>query len=145
MSRSYSVVSRHAPLVGQLQSQFHTRFEVRVIEDLKHVHDQVKSMSYPVVVVHWGATTQDGLSRRELRAELARVADQGLVIGLIDADCPPKLRELAATATRQSLEMPFDPAELSRMVDELTKLEAELEAFVGPGRTACCAGKPAAW
>ena len=52
------------------ESQFHTRFEVRVIEDLKHVHDQVKSMSYPVVVVHWGSTTQDGLSRSEFRRSL---------------------------------------------------------------------------
>ena len=57
------------------------------------------------------------------------MADQGLVIGLIDADCPPQLRELAATATRQSLEMPFDPAELNRLVGEFTDLEAELEAF----------------
>ncbi|MGD0898709.1 MAG: sigma-54 dependent transcriptional regulator [Thermoguttaceae bacterium] len=129
MSRSILVVSRNAQLAEQLRMQFHSEFEMKIAEDLKRACCQVESMSFPVVLVHWGSPTQDGLSRRELLADVAGVADQGLVIGLIDPDCPPQLRELAATAMPQSLELPFDPAELNRLVSQFTQIEADLEAF----------------
>jgi len=129
MSRSILAISRDPQLVGQLQTKFQAEFEVRIAEDLKTACGHVKSMSFPVVLLHWGPLSQDGLSRRELLAEVQRVAEQAFMIGLMDPDCPTQLREMAATATPESLDMPFDSARLTRLVDECTKLDAELEEF----------------
>lgn len=129
MSRSILVISGDPNLVRQLRAQFHPRFEITVAEDLKAARGQAESTSFPLVLAHWGPLTTNGHSRRELMAEVGSVAGQGPVIGLLDPKCPPGLRELATAATPQSLELPLDPDQLDRMVEEATKLETELEEF----------------
>jgi DNA-binding NtrC family response regulator len=129
MSRSILVISRDAQLVGQLRAHFHCRFEVMVAEDLKNAHEQIASMSFSVVLTHWGPLSQNGLSRREMLTELRCVSSRATVIGLMDPDCPARISEVAATAATQNLPLPFDPAQLDRLLDELTKLEVELEEF----------------
>jgi len=129
MSRSILVISGDTNLVRQLRVLFHGRFEMKVAEDLKTARSQVETTSFPVVLAHWNALTQDGLSRKELMAEVGCVAGQAPVIGLLDPKCPLGLRELAVAATPHSLDLPLDPAQLNRMVEEVTKLEAELEEF----------------
>ncbi len=129
MSRSILLISGDTNLAQELRTQFHARFEIRVAEDLKAARGQVESPSCPLVLAHWGPLTPNGVSRRELIAEIGSVAGQTPVIGLLDPKCPTGLRELAAVATPQSLDLPLDPDQLNRMVEEVTKLESELEEF----------------
>jgi DNA-binding NtrC family response regulator len=129
MSRSILVISRDRQLVGQLKAHFRAHFEVEAADDVKNVYAQVHSMSFPVVLMHWGPLSQDGLSRKDMLAELQSVSAQAAVVGLMDQECPEKLREIAGTAATQNLPLPFNPVQLTRVVDELTKLDAELEEF----------------
>ena len=129
MSRSILVISADANLVRELRAEFLAQFEITVAEDLKAARGQVESTSFPLVLAHWGPLTPNGFSRRELMAEMGSVTGQSPVIGLLDPKCPAGLRELAAAATPQSLDLPLDPEQLNRMVAEVTKLESELEEF----------------
>ncbi len=137
MSRSMLVISREEQLVRQLGAHFSTRFNVTVAEDIAQMRGRIAAMSQPVVFAHWGPLTQDGMSRKEILDEFQGVADRAAVIGLMDPKCPEKLRDVAAAATTTSLPLPFDPEQLNRLVDELTKLEFDLAEFcrLRPHRT----------
>jgi len=131
MSRSLLVVSPDPILGEELRSHFSAHFDLTVTNAFasRAIHNQVEAMRFPVVLVHLDPGICNGHSPAGLLTALRGLSATAPVIGLLEPRCTDELCTLASTAIPECVPMPVDYIHLKRLVDEHTKLEAELAEF----------------
>ncbi|MBC7852238.1 MAG: sigma-54-dependent Fis family transcriptional regulator, partial [Pirellulaceae bacterium] len=71
----------------------------------------------------------NGYSPGRFIAEIDEAIDNAPMYGLLDADCPPRLRKLANKAVDDCLDFPLDFTRLRRLLSDKQDLEGELAGF----------------
>jgi DNA-binding NtrC family response regulator len=98
-------------------------------ETLAALPEQLKRQPVHAVLVHLERGTLNGYSPARFIAELDEAIDDAPLYGLVDANCPPRLKKLAAKAVDDCLEFPLDFARLRRLLADKQDLEGELAGF----------------
>ncbi|HUE72608.1 MAG TPA: sigma-54 dependent transcriptional regulator [Pirellulaceae bacterium] len=123
------VLSRSQNLLFEMGRQFEGRHAIIPSETLESLGEQVRTNPAKAVLVHLDRATLNGHTPGRFVAELGEAAADAPIFTLVDPDCPPQLRKLAARAADESFEFPLDYSRLHRLLAPKQDLEGELAGF----------------
>ena len=126
MTPGLFLLSRDVGFVEQVRSRLSARFQVLAADSLKLARAQLQSTPIRAVLAHISKGTLNGYSAQRFLAELQRVVPTAPIYGLVDQDCPPEFRELAAKVVCESLPLPVDFPHLERLLDNRDTPDPEL-------------------
>ena len=129
MSQSILLFSRNRNLLVELDHQLEGKHQLIGCETLDGLHDKLRGKEVNAVLVHLDRTTLNGYSPGRFIAELDEAIENAPLYGLLDADCPPRLRKLAHKAVDDCLDFPLDFSRLRRLLSDKQDLEGELAGF----------------
>jgi DNA-binding NtrC family response regulator len=81
------------------------------------------------VLVHLERNTLNGYSPGRFIAELDDAIESAPIYGLLDENCPPRLKKLAEKAIDDCLDFPLDYGRLGRLLADKQDVEGELSGF----------------
>jgi transcriptional regulator with PAS, ATPase and Fis domain len=129
MSQSILVFSKSPFLLPEIDRQLEGKHQLIPCESLDGLQGKVSGREIGAVLVHLDRTTLNGYSPGRFIAELDEAVENAPLYGLLDADCPPRLRKLAHKAVDDCLEFPLDFTRLRRLLSDKQDLEGELAGF----------------
>lgn len=129
MSPSILVFTRDQNLLYELATQLEGKHPIVPCDALESLPDRLKQQAVGAVLVHLDRTTLNGYSPARFIAELDEAIDNAPLYGLLDEDCPPRLRKLADKTIDDCLEFPLDYGRLRRLLGDRQDLEGELAGF----------------
>ncbi len=129
MSNSILVFTRDQNLLFELGTQLEGKQLIVPCDALESLPELLKTQTISAVLVHLDRTTLNGYSPARFIAELDEAIDNAPLYGLVDQDCPPRLRKLADKTIDDVLEFPLDFGRLRRLLSDRQDLEGELAGF----------------
>ena len=129
MTQSILLFSKSPNLLTELDRQFEGKHQLIACETLEGLPSKLNGREVNAVLVHLDRTTLNGYSPGRFIAELDEAIENAPLYGLLDADCPPRLRKLANKAVDDCLDFPLDFSRLRRLLSEQHDLEGELAGF----------------
>ncbi len=129
MTQSIVLFSKSPSLLSEIDRQLEGKHQLISCETLDGLHDKLNGREVNAVLVHLDRTTLNGYSPGRFIAELDEAIENAPLYGLLDNDCPPRLRKLAHKAVDDCLDFPLDFARLRRLLSDKQDLEGELGAF----------------
>jgi len=129
MNSGILVFTRDQNLLFELGNQLENKHPIVPCEALDQLPDRLKTQPIGAVLVHLDRTTLNGYSPARFIAELDEAIDNAPMYGLLNSDCPPRLKKLAERTVDDCLEFPLDYGRLRRLLSEEQDLDAELSGF----------------
>ncbi len=128
MSPSVLVFTRDPKLLTELGQQFAGRHFVPC-ESLDALPQRVGAQPINAVLVHLERGTLNGYSPARFIAEIDEAIEHAPIYGLLDQNCPPRLKKLAEKAIDDCLDLPLDYGRLGRLLANQHDLQGELAGF----------------
>jgi DNA-binding NtrC family response regulator len=128
MSPSILVFTRDSKLLTELGQQFTGRHFVPC-ESLDALPQRVGAQPINAVLVHLERGTLNGYSPARFIAEIDEAIEHAPIYGLMDQNCPPRLKKLAERAIDDCLDLPLDYGRLGRLLANPHDLQGELAGF----------------
>jgi DNA-binding NtrC family response regulator len=129
MHPSILVFTRNQNLLGELGRQLETKHPLVPCETLDSLPDRLKAQPIGAVLVHLDQATLNGYSPARFMAELDDAIENAPLYGLLDGDCPARLKKLAEKTVDDCLNFPLDFSRLNRLLADRQDLDAELAGF----------------
>jgi len=129
MTNSILVFTRDQKLVHELEQQLQGRHPIVPCETLDALPQRLGAQPTSAVLVHLEASTLNGYSPGRFIAELDEAIDSAPIYGLLDENCPPRLKKLAEKAIDDCLDFPLDYGRLGRLLADKKDVEGELSGF----------------
>src|SRR4051812_24441143 len=129
MNQSIVLFTKSPTLLTELDHQLEGKHQLIRCETLESLPERLRGKEVNAVLVHLDRTTLNGYSPGRFIAELDEAIDNAPMYGLLDADCPPRLRKLANKAVDDCLDFPLDFMRLRRLLSGKQDLEGELAGF----------------
>jgi hypothetical protein len=129
MNPSILVFTRDQNLLYKIGHELEDKHPVVPCETLESLHDRLKAQPINAVLVHLDKTTLNGYSPARFMAELDDAIENAPLYGLLENDCPPRLKKLAEKTVDDTLAMPLDFVRLKRLLADKQDLDAELAGF----------------
>ena len=123
------VLSRDTSLVDEISRQLHDEYTVVGCDTLETLRERISGGASEVVLVHLGGDTLNGCSAVRYMSELQEVVNGGALFGLLDANCPMRLKSLAGQAFGELVSMPLDYEGLRALLATPADLAQDLEGF----------------
>src|SRR5262245_40703784 len=118
MNRSILVFTRDQNLLFELGNRLEGKHAVVPCESLDTLHDRLKAQPINAVLVHLERNTLNGYSPARFIAELDDAIENAPLYGLMDENCPPRLKKLAEKTIDDCLDFPLDYSRLGRLLSE---------------------------
>ena len=128
MSPSILVFTRDSKLLLDLGQQFAGRQFVPC-ESLDALPQRAHAQPINAVLVHLERGTLNGYSPARFIAEIDEAIEHAPIYGLMDQNCPPRLKKLAEKAIDDCLDLPLDYDRLGRLLSNQQDLQSELAGF----------------
>src|ERR1041384_2722870 len=116
MNSSILVFTRDQNLLCDLGRHFDGQHPIVSCETLDSLPERLKGQSINAVLVHLERTTLNGYSPARFIAELDEAIENAPLYGLMDENCPPRLKKLAEKTVDDCLDFPLDYGRLSRLL-----------------------------
>jgi DNA-binding NtrC family response regulator len=129
MNRNILVFTRDAQLLANLGQRFGGKQQIVPCETLEALPERLKSQPPEAVLVHLESRTLNGYSPARFIAELDDAVESAPLYGLVDENCPPRLRRLAERTIEDCFSFPLDYDRLQRLLIERQDVEGELAGF----------------
>jgi DNA-binding NtrC family response regulator len=129
MNPGVLLLSRNPVLVAEVSRQLEGSHPVVSVDSLEAFRHQLENGTVVAALVHLDSHTLDHSSPGRFIAELDDAITTAPLYGLLDQDCPPRLRKLAERAIDDCLELPKDLNRIRGLLSDGHDLEAELEQF----------------
>jgi DNA-binding NtrC family response regulator len=129
MTQGVLVFSRNPNLVGEIARQLEGVQPVVPCDTLEQFRQRLEAGPVTAALVHLDHRTLDHNSPGRFVAEIDDSINSSPIYGLIDEDCPPRLRKLAERAIDDCLEIPQDLPRIRSLLSDHSDLNGELEAF----------------
>jgi DNA-binding NtrC family response regulator len=129
MTQSILLFSKNPNLMLEIDRQLEGKHQLISCETLDGLPEKLSGREINAVLVHLDRTTLNGYSPGRFIAELDDAIENAPMYGLLDADCPPRLRKLANKAVDDCLDFPLDFTRLRRLLSDKQDLEGELAGF----------------
>jgi DNA-binding NtrC family response regulator len=129
MNPGILVFTRDQNLLFELGNQLEDKHPIVPCDALDQLPERLKAQKIGAVLVHLDRTTLNGYSPARFIAELDEAIDNAPMYGLLNSDCPPRLKKLAEKTIDDCLEFPLDYGRLRRLLAEEQDLDAELSGF----------------
>ena len=129
MNQGVLVYSRSPNLLSEVARQLDGVQPVIACDSMEGLRKRVEAGQVAAVLVHLDSHTLEQSSPGRFIAELDDAINSAPLYGLLDEDCPPKLRKMAERAIDDCLELPQDLSRLRGLLSDNGNLEAELETF----------------
>jgi DNA-binding NtrC family response regulator len=129
MNPSILVFTADQKLLFDLGHHFEGKQTIVPCETLEALPERLKAQPVNAVLVHLERNTLNGYSPARFIAELDEAIDNAPLYGLMDDNCPPRLRKLAEKAIDDCLDFPLDYGRLGRLLADKQDLEGELSGF----------------
>lgn len=129
MNPNILVFTRDQNLVHQIDHELESKLRVVPCESLENLHERLHAQPVGAVLVHLDKTTLNGYSPARFVAELDDAIESAPLYGLLDGDCPPRLKKLAERAVDDTLNFPLDFGRLKQLLARRQDLDDELAGF----------------
>lgn len=129
MSPSILVFTRDQNLLFDLGHHLEGKHMIVPCESLEALPGRLKGQPTSAVLVHLERSALNGYSPARFIAELDEAIDNAPLYGLLDANCPPRLKKLAEKTVDDTLDFPLDYGRLRRLLAEKQDLEGDLAGF----------------
>ncbi|MDX1946959.1 MAG: sigma 54-interacting transcriptional regulator, partial [Pirellulaceae bacterium] len=129
MNPSILVFTRDQNLLFELGHQLQDKHPIVPCDTLDTLHDRMKAQPINAVLVHLERNTLNGYSPGRFIAELDDAIEAAPMYGLLDANCPPRLKKLAEKTVEDCLDIPLDYGRLKRLLSDKVDLDAEIAGF----------------
>jgi DNA-binding NtrC family response regulator len=129
MNPNILVFTRNQNLLFELGTQLDGKHQIVPCESLETLPGRLQGQPIGAVLVHLDRSTLNGYSPARFIAELDEAIDSAPMYGLLDEDCPPRLRKLANKAVEDCLDFPLDYGRLRRLLSDQHDLKSQLEGF----------------
>jgi DNA-binding NtrC family response regulator len=129
MNPSILVFTRDPKLLYELGQQLEAEHAIVPCETLDTLPERAGAQPVSAVLVHLERTTLNGYSPARFIAELDQAVENAPIYGLLDENCPPRLKKLAEKAIDDCLHLPLDYGRLGRLLAEKQDVEGELSGF----------------
>ncbi len=129
MNQGVLVYSHSPSLLAEVARHLDGVLPVIACDTMEGLRQRVEAGKVTAVLVHLDSHTLEHTSPGRFIAELDDAINSAPLYGLIDQDCPARLRKLAERAIDDCLEMPQDLSRLRGLLVEGNDLEGELESF----------------
>ena len=116
MTQSIVLFSKSPNLLLEIDRQLEGKHQLISCETLDGLQEKLSGREINAVLVHLDRTTLNGYSPGRFIAELDDAIENAPMYGLLDADCPPRLRKLANKAVDDCLDFPLDFTRLRRLL-----------------------------
>src|SRR6187200_839296 len=123
------VFTRNQNLLFELGRQLDDKHALVPCETLDSLPDRLKTQPIGAVLVHLDQATLNGYSPARFIAELDDAIENAPLYGLLDQDCPARLKKLAEKTVDDCLDFPLDFSRLKRLLADRQDLDAELAGF----------------
>ncbi len=123
------VLSRNEGLVDEISHQLHGEHSVVGCDSLEDLRQHISRGPCEAVLVHLDAETLNGHSAGRFMAELQDVMHGKALFGLVAAECPSRLKNLAGQTIDDLMGIPLDYKRLRSLLASPADLERELEGF----------------
>jgi DNA-binding NtrC family response regulator len=129
MNHNVLVFTRDAKLLFELGQRLPGKHGIVPCETLETLPDRLKTQPIDAVLVHLERNTLNGYSPARFVAELDDLIETAPLYGLLDENCPPRLKKLAQRAIEDCFDFPLDYDRLGRLLAEKQDIEGELAGF----------------
>jgi transcriptional regulator with PAS, ATPase and Fis domain len=129
MNQGVPVLTRNPALAAEIARQLEGVHQVYACDTLEAFRQQLAAGPVAAALVHLDGHVLDHASPGRFIADIDDAINSAPLYGLIDDDCPPRLRKLAERAIDDLLELPHDLTRLRSLLAERHDLEGELETF----------------
>jgi DNA-binding NtrC family response regulator len=129
MNPNILVFTRDQNLLHELGRQLDEKHAIVACESLDSLPQSVEGQQIGAVLVHLERSTLNGYSPARFIAELDEAIENAPLYGLLDENCPPRLKRLAEKTVTDTLEFPIDFGRLRRLLADKQDLDAELDGF----------------
>lgn len=129
MTQSIVLFSKSPDLLTELDRQLEGKHQLISCETLEGLPAKLSGREVNAVLVHLDRATLNGYSPGRFIAELDEAIENAPLYGLLETDCPPRLRKLAHKAVDDCLDFPLDITRLRRLLSDKQDLEGELAGF----------------
>lgn len=129
MNSSILVFTRDQELLHELEQQLQGQHPIVPCETLEALPQRIGAQPTSAVLVHLERNTLNGYSPGRFIAELDDAIENAPIYGLLDQNCPPRLKKLAERAIDHCLDFPLDYGRLGRLLSETNDVEGELSGF----------------
>lgn len=123
------VFTRNQNLLVELDRQLEAKRPLVGCDTLDALPDRLKTQSIGAVLVHLDQATLNGYSPARFIAELDEAIEHAPLYGLLDHDCPERLKTLAQKTVDDCFDFPLDFTRLNRLLFDKQSLDAELAGF----------------
>lgn len=128
MIQGVPLLTRNPVLAAEIARQLEG-YNVVPCETLELFRQRVAAGPVAAAIVHLDTHTLDHSSPGRFMAELDDAISDAPLYGLLDEDCPPRLRKLAERAIDDCLVLPHDLHRLRGVLSDRHDLAGELESF----------------
>jgi DNA-binding NtrC family response regulator len=129
MNPGILVFTRDQNLLLDLGQQLDGNNPIIPCETLESLPSRLHAQPVGAVLVHLDRATLNGYSPARFMAEIDDAIDSAPLYGLLDHDCPPRLKKLAEKTIDDCLQLPLDFPRLRRLLADKQDLGAELAGF----------------
>jgi len=129
MNPNILVFTADQKLLFDLGEQLEGKQTIVPCKSLDTLHERAKAQPIGAVLVHLERNTLNGYSPARFMAELDEAVENAPLYGLMDENCPPRLKKLAERAIDDCLNFPLDYDRLRRLLTSDHNLEGELAGF----------------
>ncbi|MCU0879119.1 MAG: sigma 54-interacting transcriptional regulator [Pirellulaceae bacterium] len=129
MNPGILVFTRDQNLLLDLGQHLDGKNPIVPCETLESLPSRLHAQPVGAVLVHLDRATLNGYSPARFMAEIDDAIDSAPLYGLLDQDCPPRLKKLAEKSIDDCLQLPLDFPRLRRLLADKQDLGAELAGF----------------
>jgi DNA-binding NtrC family response regulator len=129
MSSNILVFTADQNLLFDLGQRLEGKQTIVSCKSLDNLQERVKAQPIDAVLVHLERNTLNGYSPTRFIAELDEAVENAPLYGLMDQNCPPRLRKLAERTIEDCLNFPLDYDRLRRLLSNKQDLEGDLAGF----------------
>ncbi|HTN73952.1 MAG TPA: sigma 54-interacting transcriptional regulator [Pirellulaceae bacterium] len=129
MNQAVLVLSRNPSVVTEVARQLEGVHSVVACESIEALRQRAPGLPIAAVLVHLDQLTLEHHSPGRFIADLDDAINSAPLFGLLDEDCPPKLRKLAERAIDECLELPQELPRLRGMLSTQHDLSVDLDSF----------------
>src|SRR5262245_65993545 len=116
MNQNILVFTRDQNLLGELGHRLPSDHALVPCETLDTLHDRLKAQPINAVLVHLERNTLNGYSPARFIAEIDDAIENAPLYGLMDENCPPRLKKLAEKTIDDCFGFPLDYNRLGRLL-----------------------------
>lgn len=128
MEKNVFVLSRNPHLVDELRCRLTASYQLVVGQTLTAARKLMQGDRVHAVLAHLSKETLNGHTPGQFFGELQEAANRAPIYGLVDPDCPPRLKNLAGNVIEACVPLPADYTRLADLLDRPSSDPPELPA-----------------